>query len=245
MSTSNINIQFDPNSQNVKKASMISGMSVVHRSSTALTFTFTCTARNFRMALVQIYINLLTNFSPFKPPTLSSSHLPSVKHPTQSVTARALLQTTKYLVDSDSMASPAKKRRLTESSSPKEHAAPTIVLAKRGDVLLELSDNGKVWDILLVSSHVLSLASPVFDAMFNGNFTEGQGLSSASPKKVALPDDDPESMTLFCKLVHMQTTELEYGISFDLLADLAIVCDKYRCTESVRSWLQPELPTSK
>ncbi|KAF7448705.1 hypothetical protein PtrM4_099280 [Pyrenophora tritici-repentis] len=136
------------------------------------------------------------------------------------------------------MASLAKKRRLTESSSPEEHAAAHLVLAKRGDVLLELSKDGAAAGTLLVSSIVLGLASPIFDAMFNGSFAEGQGLSAASPKKIALPDDDSTAMTLFCKIAHMQTTRLNNTLSFDTLADLAVVCDKYRCTESVRPWLQ-------
>ena len=55
---------------------------------------------------------------------------------------------------------------------------------------------------------------------------------------MALPDDDPKSMILLCKIVHMQTKDLVQEPSFKELADIAIVCDKYRCTESVRWWLR-------
>ena len=55
---------------------------------------------------------------------------------------------------------------------------------------------------------------------------------------MALPDDDPKSMILLCKIVHMQTKDLVQEPSFGELADLAMVCDKYHCTESVRWWLR-------
>jgi len=136
------------------------------------------------------------------------------------------------------MAGPEKRRALAQSPTTIEHTATDLVLAKRGDVLLQLSKNGTAAGTLLVSSLVLGLASPVFEAMFNGNFTEGHGLSPVPPKKIALPDDDAMSMSLICKLIHMQTEDLVDEPSFSQLADIVIVCDKYRCTESVRSWLQ-------
>lgn len=112
------------------------------------------------------------------------------------------------------MAGPEKKRTLTQSPTAMEHTATDLVLAKRGDVLLQLSKNGKAAGTLLVSSVVLGLASPVFEAMFNGNSIEGQDLSSASPKKVALLDDDAMSMTWICKLILMQTKGLVDEPSF-------------------------------
>jgi len=136
------------------------------------------------------------------------------------------------------MAGPSTTSRFVESPFTAVYTATDLVLAKRGDVLLELSKDGTAAGTLLVSSHVLALASPVFDAMFNGSFTEGQDVSAASPKKIALPDDDPKSIVLFCRLVHMQTKDLVHEPSFEELADLAIVCDKYHCTESMRSWLR-------
>jgi hypothetical protein len=132
------------------------------------------------------------------------------------------------------MADPAKRRARTDMATNK-------VIAKRGDVLLELSKDGKPVDTLLVSSHVLTLASPVFEAMFNGNFAEGQDLSAMSPKTVALPDDNPDAMTLFCNIIHMQTADIADTVSISRLADLAVVCDKYQCTEAVSSWARVEI----
>jgi hypothetical protein len=115
------------------------------------------------------------------------------------------------------------------------------IIAKRGDVLLELFREQVPAGTLLVSSQVLSLASPVFEAMFNGTFAEGQGLNPASPKKVALPDDNPDSMTLLAKITHMQTDNLPERASFNDLADFALICDKYHCAAAVRSWSKVQI----
>jgi hypothetical protein len=132
------------------------------------------------------------------------------------------------------MAGPAKEHT-------KHTKATDIVVAKRGDVLLELSKDGKPAGTLLVLAQVLSLASPVFEAMFNGNFAEGQVLSAASPKRVALPDDDAEAITLLCKLTHMHHAGIPDNVSYDKLADFAVVCDKYQCTEAVRYWTKVQV----
>ena len=71
------------------------------------------------------------------------------------------------------MEAPTKKRQLAESSSTAVSTTTDLVLAIRGNVLLELSKDGTVVGTLLVSSHVLALASPVFDAMFNGSRRTG------------------------------------------------------------------------
>lgn len=110
------------------------------------------------------------------------------------------------------------------------------VIAKRGDVLLEPRHEGKPVGTLLVSSHVLSLASPVFDDMFNGNFSEGQTLSTSSPKKIPLPDDDPEALILLCKITHLQTSQIAKIVPLGQFTDFAILCDKYQCTEAVAFW---------
>ncbi|KAF2033412.1 hypothetical protein EK21DRAFT_58568 [Setomelanomma holmii] len=110
------------------------------------------------------------------------------------------------------------------------------VIAKRGDALLELFKEQQPACTLLVSSHVLSLASRVFEAMFNGNFTEGQDLSAPSPKKVALREDNPDSIMLLAKITHMKISDIPETIALTHLADLAIACDTYQCTEAVQSW---------
>jgi hypothetical protein len=141
------------------------------------------------------------------------------------------------------MAGPAKKRTQAERRPMMDPAelARDKTIAKRGDVLLQPSKDGKPVGTLLVSSQVLSLASPVFEAMFNGNFAEGQDLSATSPRKVPLPEDDPEALILLCKVTHLQIDDVPDQVSFDKLADFAIVCDKYRCTTAVRPWSKVQI----
>jgi hypothetical protein len=68
---------------------------------------------------------------------------------------------------------------------------------------------------LLVSSKVLSLASPVFEAMFKPHFKEGveHHLPLGEPLIIPLPEDDLKATTLF---VRLRITVL--GISFEHLA---------------------------
>jgi hypothetical protein len=110
------------------------------------------------------------------------------------------------------------------------------IIAKRGDVILKLGKDGEVATDALVSSVVLSFASPVFEAMFGGHFAEGQALSTDSPHIVPLPDDNTESIMLICKIAHLQAAQLPEELSTTAFADFAIACDKYSCGEAVQAW---------
>ncbi|KAF1939201.1 hypothetical protein EJ02DRAFT_264120 [Clathrospora elynae] len=135
------------------------------------------------------------------------------------------------------MAGPTKEGASGEEQAKMEDAPLDLVMAKRGDVVIELSKDGKAAGTLLVSSQVLSLGSPVFEAMFSGRFAEGQSLSAeSSPRLVPLPDDNPHSMILICKIAHLQTAGLPEQLSFTAFADFAVACDKYQCSEAVQAW---------
>jgi hypothetical protein len=112
------------------------------------------------------------------------------------------------------------------------------VIAKRGDIILQLgkAEPGNTIRNILLSSMVLSLASPIFTTMFDGRFAEGQSLSPASPCVVPLPDDDPDSIILICKIIHIQTSQLQTKLTAIAFANLAIVCNKYDCLDAVRAW---------
>ena len=112
----------------------------------------------------------------------------------------------------------------------------TTIIAKNGDVILQVIEDAETSVHLRVSSQVLSLASHVFETMFNGRFAEGQDLSSASPKTIQLTDDDPKCMTMLCKLIHLQNSEIPTKLELDALIDFALLCDKYDCADSVRPW---------
>jgi hypothetical protein len=111
----------------------------------------------------------------------------------------------------------------------------TVTFDAQGDILLHVGIDKKP---LLVSSKALSLASPVFKAMFDGRFAEGQNLSPDSPRVLQLLDDAPTPMMTLCSIAHMNTVDLKFAPNPVALADLAVLCDKYNCAEAVRGWCQ-------
>ncbi|KAF2710754.1 hypothetical protein K504DRAFT_480867 [Pleomassaria siparia CBS 279.74] len=127
---------------------------------------------------------------------------------------------------------------MTTFSTPSGDSPSTIIIDKRGDVILQVGgvDNGNAAVNLLVSSKVLMLASPVLDAMFDGRFMEGQALSNTSPPTIPFPEDNPEAMQLACKLMHMQTRDISDKLDLDALVNFAILCDKYSCSHGARAW---------
>ncbi|KAF2099124.1 hypothetical protein NA57DRAFT_76357 [Rhizodiscina lignyota] len=109
-----------------------------------------------------------------------------------------------------------------------------IALAPRGDVIFVLeNDKNKDKVRMHVSSHTLSMASPVLKRMFNGSFAEGAGLSEDNPKEIPLPDDDCDSITLLCRLTHLQGNMVDRELPLSGLLTFAKVVDKYNCIPSV------------
>lgn len=105
----------------------------------------------------------------------------------------------------------------------------TTFIDPEGDVILELEGAR-----LLVSSHVLRLASPVFNAMFKTDFQEGSSLASKDQcTTVPLPEDDTNATVLFCKAVHHQLDRDSAIPTACCLENLAFFCDKYQCAKAV------------
>lgn len=129
--------------------------------------------------------------------------------------------------------SPERKRLQKAQEGIAQIMATDTVIAKRGDVIIKLGKEGQATTNARVSSTVLSLASPVFEARFSGRFAEGQALSIDAPREVPLPEDDLQSMLLICKITHLRTAGLPDKISVDDFASFAGVCDKYQCIETV------------
>ncbi|KAH6673377.1 hypothetical protein B0J14DRAFT_562842 [Halenospora varia] len=104
-----------------------------------------------------------------------------------------------------------------------------------GDVLFVVGCD-KLTARLRVSSKVLSLASPVFAAMFSPRFKEGSSLNSGCPYELPLPEDEPEAMTLLCNCLHFRTDHIPRSVEFSLLKALAILCDKYNVANAISAW---------
>jgi hypothetical protein len=128
-----------------------------------------------------------------------------------------------------------------------------ITIDPRGDVTLVLASadggSGKPHYELEVSSNVLSLASPVFSAMFSSRYREGSSIrentAAGNTTRISLPDDDPEAMIHLCRLLHHKSNPNEL-LELKVLGEVAILCHKYDCTStaiiqrSVEFWLQPK-----
>ncbi|KAK0629325.1 hypothetical protein B0T17DRAFT_597729 [Bombardia bombarda] len=128
--------------------------------------------------------------------------------------------------------------------------AKEIVLDPDGDVRIVLTQR-EPHTVAVISSKILSLASPVFNILLNGPFKEAADLkekrSSSELYELNLPEDDPEAVIILLRLVHFKAIE---SIPLDhmplSLERLAFLCDKYECTEPfkfcgtvwLRDWLE-------
>ena len=114
-----------------------------------------------------------------------------------------------------------------------------IIIDAQHDIILRL-----IGGDLLVSSKVLSLASPVFEAMFKPHFKEGveHHLQLKERPVINLPEDDLETTTLFCQVIHHRSHDIPRIPSPHCLENLAIFCNKYICGGALVSygtlWLQ-------
>ena len=120
-------------------------------------------------------------------------------------------------------------------SQPISVNGETIKIDPAGDILLHVGSSE--FNVhLLVSSKVLSLASPVFATMLKPQFKEGNSLISGTSCEIPLPEDDPEAMTLLCNCLHFRVDQIPKNVGFPTLKALAIICDKYDSTRAISPW---------
>lgn len=106
---------------------------------------------------------------------------------------------------------------------------PVLQLDPLGDTILVITDRSRhVSRTFLVSSRVLSLASPVFTIMFKPDPRE--------MRQTVCLDDDPETMGWMLSILHHQCANVPLSIHPRVLARLAIHCDKYDCCMALRAW---------
>lgn len=118
------------------------------------------------------------------------------------------------------------------------HTQPAKIDADpAGDLVLAVG-SGDTQRRIRASSKVLSLASPVLAAMFSPHrFSEGAALSTSNPPVIPLPEDEPETVTMFCHLVHFKEYQGERpSPSFDQLVNMALFCDKYDAGLALNPW---------
>lgn len=107
-----------------------------------------------------------------------------------------------------------------------------------GDVILVVgTENPKS---ILVSSKILTLASPVFAKMLGPNFLEGHELSDrgTQPYELRLPEDDAEAIIHICHLLHFQCKVDDFSnhLTLSLFEKVALLCDKYNCASALSPW---------
>ena len=99
---------------------------------------------------------------------------------------------------------------------------------------------------LRVSSKHLTLVSPVFEAMLNGNFVEGQlQLSSKNPPTLHLPEDHPVGMEVLCGIIHHHPSTIQEVALIDIMMEVAGLSDKYGCQSATACWYYWRLLHSK
>lgn len=91
--------------------------------------------------------------------------------------------------------------------------------------------------LLRVSSKVLCLASPVFNAMLGPTsyFKEAEALRENQTALVTLGDDDADALVIVMNAAHSDGQSNPTRISFDLLYQIAVLCDKYDIAHVMRS----------
>ena len=118
------------------------------------------------------------------------------------------------------------------------------IIDPNGDVVLEVGggdnndhdeeENSAVF--LKVSSKLLSLASPVFCAMFKPHFVEGYTLQSTGVVNIKLPDDGPEATLWVMKALHF-CPDLNPPTNLDFVYNVGVVGDKYAMITGMSAWL--------
>ncbi|KPM44567.1 hypothetical protein AK830_g2019 [Neonectria ditissima] len=108
----------------------------------------------------------------------------------------------------------------TEYTEP----GPVKDIASDGDVVLVV---GLEKTRLRVYSQCLRSASKVFRVMLGPNWSQGQEMSSQSPREIALEEDDADAMRLICSIIHHLNDDVMEVISAKEILQVAIEVDKY------------------
>ena len=84
--------------------------------------------------------------------------------------------------------------------------------------------------MLVVSSAVMRIASPVWRTMFDpqGHFMESRR------SLTDIPEDDPDALLCVLRIAHLQFRKIPGTLNYADLLNVAIICDKYDTVAIVR-----------
>lgn len=102
---------------------------------------------------------------------------------------------------------------------------------------------------LLVSSKILSNASPVFKKMFGAHFFEGTQVSTQVPGRADMRGNCADDMETLCKILHHRYNEIACKERYKNpsyvgpLVDVMLLAHKYDCASAVSMWARQSGPS--
>ena len=125
---------------------------------------------------------------------------------------------------------------LSLNTSPKHETEETtsqnIVFDRHGDLRLQVGSQGQTF---LVDSRSLGRASPVWKAMFDGEWSKAKSIVDDA-WVVSLSDDDPEVMSVLLGIIHGDFPRDANIYSTKDVCAVASLADKYDIVHLLRPW---------
>jgi hypothetical protein len=119
-----------------------------------------------------------------------------------------------------------------------------IRLTDKGDLIIEVHDVNRIRArLFLVSSHILTIASPVFATMLGPTFKEGQQLlesrqqNAAQQPSILLDEDEVNAMDFILSSLHYKYDRIKDQLSASAIADIAVQSDKYDLHGVLAPWI--------
>lgn len=133
-----------------------------------------------------------------------------------------------------------KRKRTTPASGSSNGTTPDHVFDPEGDLLLRATQEGsKYTKKFLVNRACLCVVSPVFRAMLGQDspFIEGSAadIDSSTPV-VDVEEHHVDSLFTLFAIFHHKHLLVKEEMTSEELYDIALLCDKYDCSESLRPW---------
>jgi hypothetical protein len=137
----------------------------------------------------------------------------------------------------ESAAGPSTSKRAKRSPD----VSGAVKLDPEGDAIFAIKDpasDPEEMQTFLVSSKVLSLASPVFCKMFSPQFQEGTQVRNGEIPCINLEEDDAATMGIILRILHFQSDNISFQLARADFAKLAAHSDKYDCRRALKGWVR-------
>lgn len=114
-----------------------------------------------------------------------------------------------------------------------------VIMDYRGDLILRVGAAHGNETTFKTCSRTLSRASPVFDRMLYGDFSESKANSTTNDGtwSVDLPSDNPAAMKVFLSICHAAFSKVPRVLSVDELYDITVLTNYWDATLMLRPWI--------